>query len=173
MADELVTPNLDKAVGSFKLSPSLQRRVNEAAQADVRIGMLARGKELRRRATARTKAVRERLRRPVGMSIGALIGGALSEPLRRDGIGRLTDNVYGQAVGLAAVGGLLQAAEEGLGIPAIGNLGVGAMGVAGWMATVKLIYDKKDERDLVAVALEATTRKGKKEREKKNGKKEE
>lgn len=170
---DMTVPTVESEAAGMKLTPAQRARLIAAASADATKRAAERVQEARRRTVVRTKAVRERLRKPVPMSVGAAIGGAAAEVVRRELAGRFTSNIYGQALGVAAVGALAQVAEESLGVPGLGSLGVGHMGVAGMLATVKLAYDHADKRDPLAVALEGTTRKARKDAEKKRKEKEE
>jgi len=78
----------------------------------------------------------------------------------------------GQAVGLLAIGAALELLEHKGGIPGAAAVGLGHVAVAAQVGMVKLM-DSPDKRDPVAIALEGTTRKARRDREKERREKEE
>jgi DNA-binding transcriptional regulator YdaS (Cro superfamily) len=167
MASEITLPEVEKELAGVKLSPAKRAAIIAAATGGAVSRLAEQSREIRQKVLARTKRSREYFSKPVPRSIAAAIGAGIAEPVRRDVVGRFTDNVYMQALSIAAIGAGAQVLEEAVGVPGIGQLGVGMIGVGAWMGTVKLMYDSKDKPDPVAYALSVTTRKARKDREKK------
>ena len=169
MATAITVPSLESELSSAKLTPSARARLIAAGVADVTKRAAEKAAEARQKALKRSKMVQERLRRPVPLSIGAVLGGAAAEVVRRKLVGRFASNLYAQALGVALVGAGAQFLEEKVGIPGVGSLGVGHMGAAGMIAACKL-HDSNDpeRRDPVALALEGTTEKARRDRERRN-----
>lgn len=152
----------EQALAKAKISPSAAAKIASAAVSDAARAV----NEVRKKALERTKKARDLTSKPIALNVLVVAGGALAEVNRRSGVGRVVSSVAGQAVGLAVSGAAVQAAESYLGLVGLRGIGIGHMGAAGMVGAV-WGYDKKDKRDPVAVALEGTTHKFKKDSEKK------
>lgn len=160
------TANLDNVLeNTDKVTPKSRAAIVLAATKDA----ASRVSEVRKRALARTEAFRNRINGPIPQNVGVALGGALAEVVRRKLVGRVTDNVLGQAVGLAALGVGAQFLEGSLGVPGLRSIGLGHMGAAGFVAASKG-FDKEDARDPVYAAYQVTTEKFKKDKKKKEDK---
>lgn len=157
-----VMSQLEAALDGIKIRPAEKERIEEAVKTD-RQSIV---KDLRARALKRTQAVRDRANGPVGTNVGAALGGALAEVVRRKLVGRVTDNVLAQALGVGAIGLAAQYVESAVGIPGLRNIGIGHVGAAGFIAAAKG-FEKEGSPDPVVEAYKGTTHKHIKDMKKK------
>lgn len=157
-----VMSQLEAALDGMKIKTAEKERIEEAVKTD-RQSIV---KDLRARALKRTQAVRDRANGPVGTNVGAALGGALAEVVRRKLVGRVTDNVLAQALGVGAIGVAAQYVESAVGIPGLRNIGLGHVGAAGFIAAAKG-FEKEGSPDPVVEAYKGTTHKHIKDMKKK------
>ena len=167
MANEITRiPIVESEVANLSnLRPAQRDKLLATIRSEMNKLSVDRLNEARKRGLERTKLAREKLRRGVPGAVTSIIGGAIAEVARRKAIGAVTDNLWGQALGLVVLGGAADALDSNVGLP-LGDIGKGPYGVAGFVAAVAA-YDNKDKRDPVAVALQGTTEKYKKDMKKK------
>lgn len=157
---------LERILSSVKGLTSKQKEdLTEAEKTD----MEQEKKGFRARLQKRTEAIRNRANRPLTQNVAVALGGAAAEVVRRKVVGRVTDNVLAQALGVAAVGGAAQFLDGQLGTGFVRNIGLGHMGAAGFIAAAKG-FDKEGSPDPLVVAYQGTTEKYIKDKKKKNKK---
>ncbi len=143
---------LEQQLGIAKVAPKVGRDLLEAARADkLRYG---------RAVKERLVKAKESLKDTAVSNVISAVGGALAEPFRRSGVGRIAKGVRGQAAAMGLTGIGISAATNALGFMSGKSFGLAYTTMAGWLLSVSM-YDSDDKRDPVAVALEATTYKAK------------
>ncbi|WP_146140618.1 hypothetical protein [Haliangium sp. UPWRP_2] len=156
----------EKILSTVKgLTPKQKEDLTEAEKSDLQ----EEKKSARQRMLKRTEAYRNKASRPVAQNVTVALGGAAAEVVRRKLVGRMTDNVLAQAVGVAGVGGLAQLADGFFGTGFLKNFGLGHMGAAGFIAAAKG-FDKEGAPDPLVVAYQGTTEKYIKDKNKKKKK---